>query len=420
MTHDQTRNARATMVVFTLVLSSLGAAPSALAQDTDPRWHPWLGCWQLWEEQLDPSALTETRTASDETAALLDRTSVCVRPGSSESEVDLTAVARNQVLVERTLVADGTRREIQEPECVGWEQSEWSFDGRRLFTHAELRCGDDTPRTITGVSLLTSSSVWVDIQVVDFETRQLVEVRRYTPVGAGREATWLDPGTARGVDPNDIRQARRESAAPLDLRDIEEASRKTTPRVVETLLVETEPRLPLDSETLIALDNAGISGGVIDLLVGLSYPDHFVVERRDRSGSWSSRPFSGFGGFHDPMWYDRYYPYYITPLGHYSWGRGYNPYLFGAVATPFVVVPTTLENDVGRARAVDGQGYTRVAPRVTTPRVAMPRGGSASPGGYTSGGNSGGGTSSGTGSGGSSGGASRGGTSSGRQAVPRR
>lgn len=418
MAHTTARGSRTSAGFGAVALFWLAAASPAAAQETDPRWRPWLGCWQLWEEQLDPSTLT----TSEETAALLDRTRVCVRPGGTGDSVDLTAVAGDRILVERTLTADGTRREIEEDGCHGWEGSEWSFDGQRLFSRAELQCGDEPLRTITGVSLLSSSSIWVDIQVVEVDRRQLVEVRRYNPVAGNRQDTWLGSDDALGVDAADIRQARRESAEPIDLRDIEEASRRTTPRVVETLLVETEPRLPLDSEALIALDDAGISGGVIDLLVGLSYPDHFVVERRDRGGSWSSGTRSGFGGFHNPMWYDSYYPYYVTPFGSYSWRRGYNPYLFGAAATPFVVVPGPSDNDGSSGRAIHERGYSRVSPRTAAGRTAVPRGGAASPGGYTSGG----GTTSRTGSSGTSssssgGGSSRSGSSSGgRRAVPRR
>lgn len=420
MTQTPIRLGRAGVIVGVFLLGSLTGSAAALAQDTDPRWYPWLGCWQLWEEQLDPSALPQEQALDDETAALLDRTYVCVRPSDTAASVELTATAGERVLVERTLVADSVRRDLDEPACRGWEQSEWSFDGRRLFTHAELQCGDEPRRTVTGVSLLTSTSIWVDIQVVELGTQQLVEVRRYTPVTATQQAEWLGSAAALGVDPADIRQARREAAAQMSLRDLEEASQKTTARVVETLLVETEPRLPLDSEALIALDDAGISGGVIDLLVGLSYPDHFVVERRDRGGSWSSntyRGFGGFGGYHDPLWYNSFYPYYVTPLGYYSYGRGYSPYAYGLAATPFVVVPTANEVDASSGRAIRDRGYTRVTPRSPVVREAVPRGASASPGGYSSGG----GTSSRTGGGSSSGGgSSRGGSSSGRTAVPRR
>ena len=156
MAFETTRRCRTVVMSVILILA---ASSNTSAQETDARWHPWLGCWQLWEEQLDPSA----PTTNDETAALLNRTYVCVRPGSTPDRVDLTAVAGEQILVERTLVADASRRDVQETGCTGWEQSEWSFDGRRLFTRAELQCGDEERRTVTGVSLLSSSSIWVDI-----------------------------------------------------------------------------------------------------------------------------------------------------------------------------------------------------------------------------------------------------------------
>ena len=182
----------------------------------------------------------------------------------------------------------------------------------------------------------------------------------------------------------------------------------------------SEPRLALDSEALTALDDVGISSRVIDLLVALAYPDRFVVERRGRGGAWSSGGWGGFSGFHDPIWYDRYYPYYVTPFGYSSWGRGYYPYLFGGYATPFVVVPGGVDDS--RGRAVRGQGYTRVSPRATTGTTmrTVPSGGSS--GGRSSGGDSSGGTVTQRGySGGSSGTSTRsGGTRTGRRAVPRR
>ena len=415
-----------------MTLGFAGPASIVLAQDgpagleiaeLDTRWLPWLGCWQLWEEQLDPYA----PAVDDETAALVDRTSVCVRPTDTGHGVRLTATAGERVLVERVLLADGTRHEVRQADCEGWEQNEWAFDGQRLFTHAELRCGDQPARLVTGVSLMSTSSTWVDIQVVEVDTRQLIEVRRYIPMPAADQEAVLGSRDALAVDPEDIRQARRESAAPVSLVDVVDASQKTIPLVVETLLVETEPRLPLDSAALIMLDDTGINGGVIDLLVALSYPDRFVVERRDRGGSWSSGGFNGFGGFYDPVWYGSLYPYYVTPLGYYSLSRGYSPYLIGVggAAAPFVVLAG---GDVdGGGRAVRHQGYTRVRQRDAADGTgrAKPRSGTASRSGYTGGGSSGSssgssrGTASRGGSSGSSGG-TRGGSSSGRTAVPRR
>lgn len=400
-------------------VSGPAAISAGAPGDLDARWRPWLGCWQLWEEQLDP-----TDAEGSETAALLERTLVCVRPERDANGVDLTARAGEQVLVDRTLVADGVRRDVNEADCAGWERSEWSADGRRLFTQAEIQCGDQPVRTVTGVSLMSSAATWADIQVIEVGGRQLVEVRRYAPLRQSEQDAHLGSDDL-GVDLADISQARRNSAAPLSLPAVVDASERTSARAVEALLVETEPTLPLDGDALVALDDAGINGGVIDLLVALAYPDRFVVERRDRGGAWSSGGWGGFSGYHDPIWYNSYYPYYVTPLGYYFWSRGYDPYLYGGVGTPFVVVNDGVSgNDEGAGRAVPGVGFTRVSPRgYTGGGSGVSPGSFVSSGGSSSGGSSGssGGTASGGGfsSGGSSGGSS-GRSGGGRTAVPRR
>ena len=267
---------------------------------------------------------------------------------------------------------------------------------------------------------MTSATTWVDIQVVDTGTNAQIEVRRYTPAPVTEQRAL--PFTHA-----EIRRARRESVAALTLDDVMEANRKTATLVVEALLVETEPRLGLNSAALIALDDAGINAGVIDLLVALSYPERFVVERRDRGGSWST---GGFSGAYDPVWYGALYPYYVTPLGYRGLGRSYNPYLLGGFGSPFVVVPEGDTGD-GTGKAVLGRGYTRIRPRDVTgaPRMAKPRGGSSASRGGSSGSGSSQGTSTRSRSGVSSSegaatasprGYSRGGSSAGRRAVPRK
>ena len=398
-----------------------GPAPVAAgaAGELDARWRPWLGCWQLWEEQLDPSASDEV----SETADLLERTLVCVRPEAEAGGVNLTAEAGDGLLVDRLLVADGVRRDVAETDCSGWERNEWSADGRRLFTEAEIRCSDQPARRMTGVSLMPSPATWADIQVIEVGGRQLVEVRRYAPLRPAEQDARLG-ADARGIDWTEVNDARRRAAARLDLPAVIDASERTSARAVEALLVETEPTLPLDGGALIALDDAGISGGVIDLLVALAYPDRFVVERRDRGGSWSSGGWRGFSGFHDPIWYNSYYPYYVTPLGYHFWSRGYyDPYLYGGFATPFVVLADGGGSNEPSSRAVPGVGFTRVSPRAVSGggSGAVPGGGFVSSGGSSGGGSSGGAVSrGGFSSGGSSGGGSRGGSGGGRTAVPRR
>ncbi len=192
------------------------------------------------------------------------------------------------------------------------------------------------------------------------------------------------------------------------------------------MLTETEPRLKLNAKTLIELDNAGIDGSVIDLLVALAYPERFVVERRSSGGG-------GYGGFrrfgnyssYDPIWYRDLYPYYVTPLGYGGWLSGYSPYFYPNYGNPFI----SIRNDGGGSqtspRVIEDRGYTRVAPRAIdrnsgrsasgsgtsgrTPGSSAPRSRGGGGGGVSSGGYSRGG-----------GGDDGGGGGGGRTAVPRR
>ena len=423
-----TRTYFAALVGLSLLLGS--PTRVAAAENTDPRWLPWLGCWHLWEEQFDRSNERQPVDPRDEPvngiAARVGRTSVCVAP--ADIGIGLTTSDGNETLIEHRIIADGTRRNIVEGACRGWERSEWSRDGHRLFTTTELACGEEPPRRVTGISLMASESSWLDIRYVDAGLYRQLEVRRYAPAtssAAGAE----EAAAALTVEPSETRRARRETAQNPTLDDIVEASVKASARVVEALLVETQPDLDIDSHTLIALDDAGIDHGVIDLLVALSYPERFAVERRDRRGVWSSSPsrFRGFGGLYDPIWYSDLYPYYVTPFGSRYWSSGYNPYVYGAVGGPFVVLSSgDGDREQPAARAVQGRGYTRVVPRAANDGAVARRapsrtgssGGSRSRGqtGSSSGGSA---ATSGGYSNGGSGGNSDGGSGTGRRAVPR-
>ena len=356
-----------------------GGAPAAV--ESDARWLPWMGCWRLGEEQFEQAP---------DGSELPGPMFVCLSPAAEGAR--MTARAGDEVLVERTLVADGVRREVSDGECRGWERRDWSADGRRLFTSAEIRCGDDdAPIARSGMSLLSNASTWVDAQIVDVEGQQHLEIRRYNPAphaesGAAESAARFD----------DIRQARRESASPPGLAAVREAAATADPRVVEAMLTETEPRLQIDRDTLVELDDAGIDSGVIDLLVALAYPDRFVVERRrsGRSGGGWSSTGGGFG--YDPFSYGAAYPYYMTPFGYYGYmrygglyGGPFSPYYgyprFGGGGNPFIELGG---DQLPRGGAVKGLGYTRVRQRTAVENLgaAVPAGGAT--GGSSTGGSS--------------------------------
>ena len=97
-----------------------GGAQSAV--EPDARWLPWMGCWRLGEEQFEQAA---------DGSELPGPMYVCLSPAAEGAR--MTARAGDEVFVDRTLVADGVRREVSDGECRGWERREWSADGRRLF-----------------------------------------------------------------------------------------------------------------------------------------------------------------------------------------------------------------------------------------------------------------------------------------------
>ena len=196
------------------------------------------------------------------------------------------------------------------------------------------------------------------------------------------------------------------------------------------MLVETGTMFALDGRTLIRLDDGGVPGEIIDMLVALSFPEDFSVRRSAPTGGGGGGFLSSWGGYG----YDAWYPYYAAPFGYYY---GWSPYrsLYGwgdyyYLDAPYYGLPGsgfTESPDVGAGRVYEGYGYTRVA----TPRDdggvrgqargrAQPRGtgGAGSSGGGGSSPSSGGG---GGGGGGtvSAGGYSGGGGTSSGTAVPR-
>lgn len=405
------------------------AATARAADLTDDRWLPWMGCWQLWEEQVTPG----------DGAEFPERTVVCITPTGDGRGARLTARSDSDILVERTLVADGVRHPLTEGDCSGWERRDWSADGRRIFTRGEVRCGDDEPRRMSGISLLSNRSTWVDIQSVSVGEQGHMEIRRYNPARDAEVSSDLQLPATRGV----IRNARQTVAGRLTVPSVREAAAKADTPVVEALLTETQPRLDLDSATLIDLDDAGVDGSVIDVLVALAYPNRFVVERPSSGGRRGSG--GGWGGFdpYSPAYQGSYWaPFGYSYLGMYGYNSlrnsyWYNPYYYNGWASRGPVVGGRAGDDaeIGSGRAVRGVGFTRVSQRAPVRRgegggggassggggggttaASPPRGGGrVSPGGFSRGGG-GGSSSSGGGGGSSSGGGGGGG---GRTAVPR-
>jgi hypothetical protein len=413
------------------------AAPVCAQNPADPRWDRWNGCWELVMESSREGAPRPAAPGRAPRTQPSDpnRPQVCVEP-SPDGGATFTTKVGTQTPIVQTVVADGKDRPITEDGCTGTQRAEWSADGLRLYARAELTCkSDQGTRRVSGLAMLGPDGRWTDVQSVDIGGRESFRVRQY------RRAK------------NELVAAPTVAATALTINDVKEASAKVSPRALEAALVETRASFTLTGKRLLELQAAGVPGSVVDLMVALSYPDRFVIERTtsvDRvqppivddpfllGWAFGYPVWSDIYGFYSPL-YGAFSPYYYSPFA-YPYYRGYNPFYYGGYypfygGGSYVVVGgdgggggggAFPERPSGLGRVVDGQGYTRVKPRSSEPVVAVNPGG-----GSTTSSTGGGGSSSSSGSSGgggvstsgfSSGGGGGGGGSSdggGRTAQPR-
>lgn len=429
-----TRGSIVRIAAYAALALALGGTPAfagggaAQAVNPDARWVPWLGCWQLLQDNQDDRAdfdaedFVRDRTRPARPAGTVESVAdltVCVTP-SGRDGVAMTTRSDGAVLFEDSVVADGARHALTGEACRGWQRAEWSVDGDRLYAEAEIACGAQPVRHVSGLTMMAAGGTWLDIQVVTIEGSDSTRVRRYRRA-ADREGAGLSPALLERAE----RATFVSGGRPFTVQDVIEASGKINPQAIEVALVETDARFDLDRHTLIMLDEADIDDHVIDLMVALSYPERFRFERR---ASIPAVPYYGARGAfgYDPYWYGLdgygpYYYYYYAPFGYTGWGyySGYSPYYrFGG---PAIFVPGRVDSRRGsRGQVVNGRGYTRVRPRgaaggTSSGTARRRRGGSSS---QSSGGGSGGSSSSGgtvTPQGATSGGSG----DTGRTAVPR-
>lgn len=335
---------------------------------------------------------------------------ICVTPAGAPGAIRQQTIVNDETVLEETIAADGQDHAVAEAACRGTRSAQWSSTGRQLFMRGTLSCEGQPTRTISGLTMIVAGPTWVDVQLVEVGGQRNVRVRRY---GMSRDQSGtagrrtVTPGSSSGI------------VTRLAIEEVTEASREVAPEVVQAALVEVGTKFPLNAERLIALDKAGVPGSVVDVMVALSFPEKFVIERR-ASGGYA--PMWGGGG-PDPWavsspygWVGMYSPFAYQYYGFYDprFGPGYG----------WITVnpgPGAGEPEEAHGRAVRGQGYTRVSPRQPDPvRVnaggVVDRSGAGAPSGTGGSGSSGSGGDSGVSSGGYSGGGSSG---SGRTAQPR-
>ena len=384
----------------------VGLAGTVQAQEAETRlgWQPFLGCWAR------PAHMVEVDRPEGEEA---DEGVLCFV--ASGSDVEMLTIADGAITHREPFPADGQPRTVEQDGCTGTETARFSSDQRRIYTTSEVTCADGVSRSSTGITSMAGPSEWLDVRAMEVNGRATVWSQWYqrTTTSALR-AVGMETG--ENATPLAMRGARSHAFAPIMIDDVIEAAGAVHPQAVEAWLAETgQPFAGLDSKDLIRLDDAGVPSGVIDVVVAVSFPERFALNRQDiydeptdmRYGRtiWASRAYDPFyyGYGYGPYAYRSYR--YGYPWGSWGYG-GYGGYGYygGGYYTP-VVIDISKTSGGGGGRVVAGRGYK--APR------SVAGGNSRSPGGRAWAG-------SGTTYRGGSGAVSSGGSgSSGRSAVSR-
>jgi hypothetical protein len=420
---SRNRVPRRVTLLSAMLIAGVAASAAAQTAPAAQRWDAWMGCWRA-EMPLSPGG------------AAASAPYVCVGPTDRVSAVEVVTLDGAKVLARDTIDASGERHTATVQGCQASKVGEWSKDGRRVLLHSEITC-PDTKRTTTGMIAMSPTGEWLDIQSVSASGNTGIRVTRYRdarPLHADSLPASIQRQFERSAA---IAQARTLAGGALDVASIAEATRMVDTSVVQAWIVERGARFKLDAPALEALATAGVPGSVTDVMVGVSYPEHFALQQPRMSGGGYAADMSSYDSARvasryindrcfdgiEPLFSSVYGPcgsrygygslYGYGLYGYNTYGGGYYPGYYGGgygfYGAPVVVVKGDgQQQQQTHGRLIKGEGYTPGASS----------GGSTRTGSTSSGSGSGASASSGASSGSSSG--SSGATSGGgRTAVAR-
>jgi len=320
----------------------------------DSRWKPWIGSWRL---------VSNTVNSRDKNLDKEYRLEIL--PGSTGDAVVMKAFQEEKELFKDRISANGLSQPLRDEKCSGWYRYSWSDTGKRLLFESESSCSDSAPRTISGLSVINKEGEWLDIQLIQNDRDRIITLRRYEPMDTPTEIN------GDRIIP-DIRKARLLAGTNFSINEIIELSGKVPSEILEAALLEYREPFNINSKNLVRLAKDDVPEHVIDLMVALSFPDKFIVERDtvshtvrlDRSSTGSGRV------YYDPYYsyyscFDPYFPWCWTPStyafywnsGWGFWGGYYPSYPIYIPPGGGIIGPRT-----GSGRLVAGHGYTKVSP----------------------------------------------------------
>lgn len=293
-------------------------------------WQSYLGCWQS--------------TATDEDQGLL----CLVADGR---DVQMLTIINGEVAFNEPLVADGGTHDFERDDCSGTESARFSEDLRRLYTASLVTCDGEASRRSTGIISMPGMDEWIDVRAIETNGVVTVWSQRYQRASHSvlGQLGLADP-VAR-PNPFALRGGISYATSAITIDDVIDASRNVDMDAVQGWLAEVGQELEgLSAEDLIRLEDAGVATAVIDVVVAVSFPQHFAFNQ-DAEGDRARTYMYGWG--------DPYYGYYGR-YGYYGYNRG--PWYYGryypGYYTPVVYTPGRIGGG-GGGQVVAGRGYRR-------------------------------------------------------------
>jgi hypothetical protein len=348
-------------ILFAGILAVVVAAPLR-AQDValDQRWQPWLGCWQ------QPASET-----------VVDFPQLCVIPTGGSAGVTMISLENGKEPSRQQLDATGQQRAVERDGCAGWESAQFSADDRRLYLRSELTCSGNLKRASSAVLAMSPEGDWIGVESVTAGGGTAVRVTRYRDAGIPNVVPAEIENALAGRRMALV-AARIAAGAPIGEAAVIDATHHLNAAVVQALLVERGQPFQLTASQLASLADAGVPGSVTDVMVALSYPQKFVLDRdarvaelRPTSGgadTYGRGMLPGYDGrsacslfsSYDPYWYGYGYGY-GSQCGLYANSRyGYSNYGYGSFGYGYWQPPIVIVREGSRpgGRAVKGSGYT--------------------------------------------------------------
>jgi hypothetical protein len=287
---------------------------------------------------------------------------VCVLPTQRPSAVDLVSVVGDSIMSREHLDATAEPQRVRQGDCEGTESVHAT--GSRIYRRTSLKCANGVGRLVNSVMAMSSRGEWLDVRGVAFGTNVGVRPTRYREASPSIKLPPEVAAALRGRS-DAMSPARIAASGRVDLNDVIEASRFLEVGVLQTWLAERGEGFDLDAHQLLALQKAGVSTDVIDIMVALSYPEQFALDRTRIGDAPPNLADEARGGeVYGGGFYDGRYGY--DPYGYGYGGYGYGWY---SGRRPIVVVPRSSDsNDREHGEVVKGRGY--VAPHGGTERTA--------------------------------------------------